>query len=97
MKIEIPYECTKEEAKARIRNMLQNLKEKFADRINNVQESWLEDKGTFSLAMGPFSTSGSIAVTEDVVEIDLSIPFIAGLYKNQIRSVIESQAKEALG
>lgn len=97
MKIEIPHRYTKEEAKARIKSMLQNLKEKFADKINNVQESWLEDKGTFSLAMGPLSLSGSIAVKEEIVEIDLNIPFIAGLYKNQIRSLIESQAKEALG
>lgn len=96
MKIEIPHRYTKEEAKVRTKNMLQNLKEKYADKIN-LQESWLEDKGTFSLATGPFSTSGSIAVKEEIVEIDLNIPFIAGLYKNEIRSLIESQAKEALG
>ena len=96
MKIEIPHQHNKEEAQARIKNLLQNLKEKYADKINNVQENWLEDTGTFSLAMGPFSTSGSIAVKENLVEIDLTIPFIAGLYKNQIRSLIESQAKEVL-
>ncbi len=96
MKIEIPHRYAKEEAQVRTKNMLQNLKEKYADKIS-LQESWLEDKGTFSLVMGPFSTSGSIVVKEDIVEIDLNIPFIAGLYKNQIRSLIESQAKEALG
>lgn len=96
MKIEIPHQRTKEEAQARIKNLLQNLKEKYAGKVNNVQENWFEDTGTFSLAMGPFSTSGSIVVKENLVEIDLTIPFIAGLYKDHIRSLIESQAKEAL-
>ncbi|HTN06655.1 polyhydroxyalkanoic acid system family protein [Agriterribacter sp.] len=96
MKIEIPHQHTKAEAQTRIKNLLQNLKEKYADKVNNVQENWLEDTGTFSVAMGPFSTSGSIVIKESLVEIDLAIPFIAGLYKNQIRGLIEAQAKEVL-
>ena len=96
MKIEISHQHTKEEAQARVRHLLQNLKEKYSDKINNVEESWSENQGTFSLAVGPFSTSGSITVKENLVEINLNIPFIAGLYKNQIRSLIESQAKEML-
>ena len=96
MKIEIPHQHTREEAQNRIKNLLQNLKEKYADKINNVQEDWSEHGGKFSLSMGPFTTAGNIAVTENLVEIDLAIPFIASLYKNQIRSLIESQAKEVL-
>ena len=96
MKIEVPHQHTKEEAQTRIRHLLQNLKEKYSDKIKNVEESWSDDRGTFSLAVGPFSTSGSIAVKDALVEIDLTVRFIAGMYKNQIRSLIESQAKEVL-
>ena len=96
MKIEVPHRHTKAEAQARIKNLLQNLQEKYADKLHNIQESWLGDTGTFSVAMGPFSTSGSIAIKENMVEIDLTIPFIAGLYKDQIRTLIEAQAKEVL-
>lgn len=96
MKIEIPHQHNKEEAKNRIKKLLDGLKEKFAGKITNVNETWNENSGVFGFTMGPFSTSGTIDVKEKAVEINLDIPFIASLYKNQIRSVIEEQAKDIL-
>jgi len=96
MKVVIPHQHTKEEAANRIKNLLGNLKEKFAGKVNNVKEDWTADKGDFSFSMGPFSTKGNIVVNPSDVEVNLDIPFIASMYSNQIRSLIEENAKEVL-
>lgn len=96
MKIEVPHQHTKEEAQQRIKDLLQGLKEKYSDKISSIEENWEGDTNAFKLGVGPFSTSGSIAVKDKQVDIDISIPLFASMYKNQIKSLIEEQAKKVL-
>jgi hypothetical protein len=96
MKVTIPHQHSTEEATNRIKNLLQTLQQKFAGRVNNVKESWADNKGDFSFSMGPFSTDGTIVVNPSEVEVNLDLPFIASMYSNQIRSLIEENAKEVL-
>lgn len=96
MKVTISHQHTTEEATGRIKNLLQSLQQKFAGRVNNVKESWADNKGDFSFSMGPFSTDGTIVVHPSAVEVNFNIPFIAGMYSNQIKSLIEENAKEVL-
>lgn len=97
MKIEIPHQHSKEVAQQKIKDLLQGLKEKYSDKINNIEEKWEGDTNSFKLGVGPFSTSGNIQVNDKNVDIELSIPMFAGMFKDQIRSLIEEQAKKVLG
>lgn len=96
MKIEIPHQLSKEEAREKIKSLLSNLKEKYAGQVKDVEESWTDYRNDFKLGIGPLSTDGNITVNDANIEIDLAIPFFASMYKNQIKSLIEEQAKKAL-
>lgn len=97
MKIEVPHQHTKEQAQQRIKDLLQGLREKYSDKISSIEENWEGNTNAFKLGVGPFSTSGSIEVKDKQVDIDISIPLFAGMYKNQIKALIEEQAKKVLG
>ncbi len=72
------------------------LKEKYAGQVKDVQETWTDYRNDFSIAMGPLSTSGYIDVDEQRVEIELEIPLFAAMFKGQIKSLIEEEAKKIL-
>ncbi|MBX3253574.1 MAG: polyhydroxyalkanoic acid system family protein [Chitinophagaceae bacterium] len=97
MKIEVPHRHTKEEAQQKIKDLLGGLKEKYSDKINNIEEKWEGDTNNFTLGVGPFSTSGNIQVKDKQVDIELSIPMFAGMFKDQIKKLIEEQARQVLG
>lgn len=97
MTIEVPHQLSKEEAREKIKNLLGDLKEKYAGQIKNVEEQWTDYRNDFKLGIGPVSTNGHISVEESKVAIDLEIPLFASMFKSQIQSLIEEQAKKVLG
>lgn len=97
MKIEIPHELTKEAAREKIKGLLTDLKQQYAGQVKEIEENWTDYTNEFKLGLGPLSTNGTIVVNDKTVAIDLAIPFFASMYKNQIQSLIEAQAKKALG
>lgn len=97
MKIEVPHQLSKDEAREKIKSLLGDLKEKYSGQVKNVEENWTDYRNDFKLGIGPLSTNGNIVVEDSNIQIDLEIPLFASMYKNQIKSLIEEQAKKALG
>ncbi|MBX3238806.1 MAG: polyhydroxyalkanoic acid system family protein [Chitinophagaceae bacterium] len=96
MKIEIPHDHSRDEARNKIKNLLADLKEKYAGQVKDVDETWTDYRNDFALAMGPLSTKGYISVEDKLVEIELEIPLFASMFKGQIKSLIEEEAKKIL-
>lgn len=96
MKIEIPHELSKDNARDKIKNLLSELKEKYSGQVKEVNETWTDYRNDFSIAMGPMSTNGYINVDDQLVEIELEIPMFAAMFKGQIKSLIEEEAKKIL-
>ncbi len=96
MKIEIPHEHSKDEARDKIKSLLSELKEKYSGQVKEVNENWTDYRNDFNIAMGPLSTNGFINVDDKLVEIELEIPLFASMFKGQIKSLIEEEAKKIL-
>lgn len=96
VKLTIPHSLDQAEALRRIQSLLTETKGQFADRISNIQEVWVNNIGTFSFSVAGFKISGTMTVETREVRIHGDLPFLAGMFRNQIESVIQVKAKEIL-
>lgn len=94
--VEVPHQLTKEEALARIKNLLVNLKEEQKEIVSDVKEEWSGDQGNFSFSAKGFELSGDIRVSESSVVINAQLPFAVALFKGAIQNIIEQRAKALL-
>lgn len=96
LNLNIPHNLPKEEALARIKNLLANLKAEQKDMISDVQENWQDNKGNFSFKAKGFNLAGDILVNDSNVQINSDLPFAVSFFKGAISDVITKKAKELL-
>lgn len=96
LNMSVPHQLSKEEAMTRIRTIFQKLKSEHAGRIDDLQEQWTDDGGTFKFSAMGFPVSGSLAVTPADIKISGDLPFAATFFKSRIESTIRDRASELL-
>lgn len=91
--LSVSHRLPQEEALNRIKKLLGEVKQQFADKISNMHESWNGNTGKFSfLAMG-FAVSGILIVKSSEIELTGNLPFAATLFKGKIESTIRERAE----
>jgi hypothetical protein len=63
LNLNIPHNLSKEEALARIKNLLSNLKQEHKDMISDVHESWQDNKGNFSFKARDLISPATLLLT----------------------------------
>lgn len=96
MKVSVTHQLDTEEAVRRIRGLVQQIKTKFAEKVDNIEESWNGSEGDFRFTVMGMDVSGTIVVDEGTVEIEGKIPFAVLPFKGRIESVIQEKAQELL-
>lgn len=96
MNVRVPHHLTQAEAASRIKNLIGELKQKFGDRIQNLQESWSGSGGTFSFETIGFKLSGTLSVGPSEVQIEGSLPFAALPFRGMVEQAILEKAKDLL-
>lgn len=96
LNLNIPHNLAKEEAVARIKNLLGSLKEEHKDNFSNLKEKWEGDTASFSFTAKGFDLAGNIIVNDNNVEINSKLPFAVSLFKGMISEMITRQAKALL-
>lgn len=96
LNIDIPHQLSQEEALARIKNLLSNLKEEQKDVISDVSENWQGPKGDFSFSAKGFNLAGNIEVNPSNVSINADLPFALSFFKGMIGNVITQKATALL-
>lgn len=92
----VQHHLTQAEAEKRIKNLLGEVKNQFADKISDLREQWNGPQGTFSFKAMGFDVSGTLTVKSSEVELDGKLPFAAGLFKGKIESKIRERAQQLL-
>lgn len=96
MKVSVPHQLETDEAVKRIRGLVQQVKTKFAEKVDNVEEEWDGPSGDFSFTVMGMDVSGRIVVDAETVQIEGKIPFAVLPFKGKIESVIQEKAQELL-
>ncbi|MEP7111310.1 MAG: polyhydroxyalkanoic acid system family protein [Ferruginibacter sp.] len=96
MTVSIPHQLTKADVRTRIRKLLDSVKSRIGDKVQNLEEDWKEDLGTFKFSLSGQPVSGTIRIFETSVQADIELPLIATLFKGKIKSLIEEEGAKIL-
>lgn len=96
LNITLQHRLAQEEALARVKRLLGELKVSHADKISNLQERWNGNVGSFSFTAMGFSVSGTLTVKPSTVELTGKLPFAANFFKGKIENVIRERAQTLL-
>jgi len=96
IKISVPHQLGAEEAKKRITKLLGETKAQYGDKISDLEETWVDNRGQFRFKAMGFAVSGSLQVQPGQVEGELNLPFAALPFKSKIESDLSTRAKALL-
>lgn len=92
----IVHHLPQDEALRRIRGLLAEIKRERGEQIINLQERWAGNKVNFSFNAAGFDVSGTMEVGSSEVKLNGKLPFLAGLFKDQIENTIRDRAQKLL-
>ena len=92
----VSHNLTQDEAVKRVKNLLNDVKTQFADKISDLHEEWDGHTGRFHFSAMGFPVSGTLTVKTSQVEISGNLPFAAMLFKGTIKSAIKDRAETLL-
>jgi len=95
-RMSVPHSLPQDDAVARLKQLLGNVRREHADRIQDLQEHWNENVGTFRFSAMGFAVSGTVEVTPTEVQLSGTLPFAASLFKSKIEATIRERAAELL-
>jgi hypothetical protein len=72
--IDVPHALGEEEAAARIKNLLADMKQKYASYFTDLQEEWSGNDGRFKAKAMGFNVSGAVDVQPARVSITGDLP-----------------------
>jgi predicted transcriptional regulator len=96
MIINVSHNLAKNEAKERIKKVIEDLKKDYGNIVKNPQEKWNQDSTTINFHAYNLSFEGIIEFKESQVKIDFKVPFFAKVFEGRIRSEIVTHLKKSL-
>ena len=96
MKVTVPHKIGETDARERIVNLVNILKEEYKGQVTDVNESWHGNAGNFSFKLMGFSVDGNIMVEPHAVHVEGSLPLAAIPFKSRIESTIKSKMETLL-
>ena len=91
MLIKFPHKSTKEAAIIRVKNLLEENREKIAENASDVKAEWKDN--VLSYAQGQ-SIQGTLTVTETDFELYAKLPLALRLFEGTIQRMMESEIQK---
>lgn len=92
----VSHHLEQDEAVRRIKTLLNEVQNQYADKVSDLREEWNGNTGTFSFSAMGFSVSGTLTVNPSEVELSGILPFAAAFFKGKIESTIRERAETLL-
>ena len=92
MRIAVPHNTTKENARKKVEERLGQLLSQFGGHADDVQHEWIGDTLRFKGKAKGLALSGSAEVTEAAIVIDAKLPFLAMPFEGRIREAVQREA-----
>jgi hypothetical protein len=94
--ITTPHSLGAEEAATRLKNFFAKLKERHADKVNNLEEAWSDNKLDYSFSTYGFNIKGDVAIEPDQVKVNGNLPFAAMMFKGKIEQTVREELEKLL-
>lgn len=94
MRIAVPHNTTKDQARQRVEQKLGQLLGQFSHHAEDLQHEWAGDTLRFKGKARGLSVEGTVEITSAEVIIDGKLPFIAKPFEGKIRQAVEQEAEK---
>ena len=94
--INTPHSLGAEEATNRLKSFFAKLKERYQDKVSNLEEQWNGNKLDYSFSTFGFSIKGDMTVEPNEVKVVGSLPFAAMMFKGQIEQSVRTELEKLL-
>ena len=96
MTIQVEHTLSKQEAKHRIEELFEQLRQEYKNELQTLAVDWAEDTAHIRLQVRGYSTAGTLEIKERVVELDFYMPFLLQVFSKKIKSVIQDRIQQSL-
>ncbi len=93
---EVPHSLGKEAATERLKSFIDQVRDRFKDKVSAIDGSWQENKLDFSLTTFGITVTGKLTVEEEKAVLDGQLPFAAFAFKGKIEQDIKAALEKAL-
>jgi hypothetical protein len=96
MTIQIEHTLPREEAKHRIEELIERLRQEYGNELQSLVVDWKDDTSHIRLQARGYSTAGSLEIKDNVVDLDFYVPFLLQVFGKKIKSIIHDRIQESL-
>jgi hypothetical protein len=93
MKIAIPHNTTRSQARARVEQRIDQLIAQFGGHAEDVEHSWTGDTLYFRGKARGFTIDGTAEITDTEMILDAKLPMLAKPFEGKIRHTVEREAE----
>ncbi|MCG8585155.1 MAG: polyhydroxyalkanoic acid system family protein [Pirellulales bacterium] len=92
----VPHALGQEAALDRLKTFAEKVRDKFADSVKNMQETWDENGCNFGFRTYGMDFAGTMKVEDSEVKIEGDLPFRAMMFKGRIQKEVETELTKLL-
>lgn len=96
MEVQVNHNYSEAEALEKMKTFLGKLKEEYSDKVDNINENWEGNSGSYSCNFSGMKLEGNIKVTDGKVVVNGKIPFFAMPFSSVIESTIKNEIDKVL-
>jgi putative polyhydroxyalkanoic acid system protein len=94
MRITLPHNTSKENARRILEKKLDELQSQYSGHVNDVDKSWSGDVLAFQVKAKGFTGKGTVEVTDAEIILDGKLPLLAKPFEPRIKSAVEQEAAQ---
>ncbi len=96
MTVSIPHQLSRPEAKNRVEQLITQLRSQFGAQASQVEERWEGDTLHFAVKAMGMAVSGTVAVQDTAVFLDIALPFALAMLSGGVKKRIEEEGRRLL-
>jgi len=93
----IPHQLTRAEAKKRIQDGIAQAQQQYGSMLGSIHQQWNGDILDFGVSAAGQSINGQLFVEDQVVRLDVALPWMLTMLANPVKRMIEQNARNLLG
>jgi putative polyhydroxyalkanoate system protein len=96
VKVSLAHQLTRAEARKKVEQLIADLQEQYGSYLDHHEETWLGDTLDFKLSGMGVSVTGQVIVEEQVIRIELVLPFVMAMLAGKIKKTLEEEGRKLL-
>lgn len=94
MRIAVPHNTTRDQARKRVEQRLASLLGQFAHHAEDLHHEWTGDTLHFKGKAKGLKVSGTVEITDAAMIVDTKLPLIAMAFEGRIREAVQKEADQ---